>query len=256
VDANDLTLLLIAATAAGWIDAVVGGGGLLLIPAMLIGVPQLPTVTILATNKFTASLGTTSAAITYARRIPVDWKIAGPAAALAMPVAGLGAWLASSVPTSALRPAVLGILVAVALFVTFRPAMGTVTQPSKRTSTRAAVAIALAGGGIALYDGVFGPGTGTFLILTLTTVVGANYLHASAMAKIINVATNFGALIVFAIGGHIHWRLGALMAIGNIAGAQLGARMALRKGSHFVRIVLLAVVCGLVARIGWDLYQS
>ncbi|MBV1853056.1 sulfite exporter TauE/SafE family protein [Catellatospora tritici] len=252
MDAGTLTLLLTAATAAGWVDAVVGGGGLLLLPALLIGLPNVPVATVLGTNKMTAIAGTSSAAVLYARRTRIDWRVAGPAAAIAVVVAGIGAWFAGSVPPNAYRPVVLAILVAVALFVTFRPNNGVVAHPEKRTRTRAAIAIALAGGLIALYDGMIGPGTGTFLVLTFTTVIGADFLHGSAMAKMVNAGTNLGALVVFAIGGHVWWPLGAAMAVCNIIGAQLGARLALKRGSGFVRVVLLVVVLALIARLSYD----
>ncbi|WP_020524329.1 TSUP family transporter [Catelliglobosispora koreensis] len=256
MDAGDLALLLIAATAAGWIDAVVGGGGLLLIPAMFVAAPQLPTATVLGTNKLTAIAGTTSAAITFARRTKIPWKTVLPAMALAVPVSGSGAWLAGSIPASVFRPIVLAVLVFVAVFVTFRPAMGTIAHPSRDTVPRRTLAIAVAGAAIAFYDGMIGPGTGTFLILTFVSTIGADFLHASAMAKLINLATNFGALIVFSFNGHVLWTLGLAMAAGNIIGAQLGARLAIRKGAGFVRLILLTVVCGLIARLAYDQWFS
>jgi uncharacterized membrane protein YfcA len=256
VDPDTVGVLLLAAAAAGWVDAIVGGGGLLLLPALLIAAPTMPLATALGTNKLTAITGTTTAAITYARRTTVDWRVAGPAAACAVVASGLGAALASSVPAGAFKPIVLGVLVGVALFVTLRPRMGLIPEPHKRTSGRVAAAVALAGGLIAFYDGMVGPGTGTFLVLTFTTVVGADFLHASAMAKLVNAGTNLGALIVFAIGGHVWWLLGAGMAVCNIAGAAVGARMALRRGSGFVRAVLLVVVLALVGRLGYDLAHT
>jgi len=112
--------------------------------------------------------------------------------------------------------------------------------------------IALGGGAIAFYDGAIGPGTGTFLVLAFTSVIGADFVHGSALAKILNTGTNLGALVVFGLFGHVNWALGALLAACNIVGAQLGARLALKRGARFIRIVLLTVVLGLVARLGWD----
>ncbi|WP_184833114.1 sulfite exporter TauE/SafE family protein [Allocatelliglobosispora scoriae] len=246
---------MVAATGAGWVDAVVGGGGLLLLPTMLLS-SGLPLPTILGTNKLTAIAGTTSAAITYARRTPIDWPVAGPAAGLAVVFAGAGALVAGSVPPSAYRPVILGVLAAVALFLTFRPSMGLTGDPAKRTTTRMAVMIALGGGVIAFYDGAIGPGTGTFLVLGFTAIIGADFLRGSAMAKLINVGTNFGALVVFGLLGHVNWTLGAILACCNIVGAQFGARMALKRGAGFVRIVLLVVVLALVARLSWDQWHS
>ncbi|WP_233412038.1 TSUP family transporter [Nucisporomicrobium flavum] len=248
--------MLTAATAAGWVDAVVGGGGLLLLPALLIAAPGLPLATALGTNKLAAVAGTSTAAVTYARRTKLDWRVAGPAAGMAVVVSGLGALLAGRVPAAAYRPVVLGVLVAVALFVTLRPAMGLVADPLKRTPARTVAVVALAGGVIAAYDGLIGPGTGTFLVLAFTTVVGADFVHGSAMAKIVNTGTNLGALAVFGATGHVLWLLGAGMAVCNIAGAVLGARMALRRGSGFVRVVLLVVVLALIVKLGVDQYRA
>lgn len=252
MDPASLGLLLTAATLAGWVDAVVGGGGLLLLPALLIAVPGAPVATALGTNKLAAIFGTSTAALTYARRTRIDWRVAGPAAAIAVLVAGVGAALAGTIPAEAYRPAVLAVLVAVALFVTLRPSLGLHATPGRRTPARAAAAIAIAGGGIALYDGMIGPGTGTFLILAFTTVIGANFLHASAMAKLVNAGTNLGALIVFASTGHVMWQLGLAMAACNVIGALIGSRMAIRRGAGFVRAVLLVVVLALIIKLGYD----
>src|SRR5256885_2364134 len=119
-----------------------------------------------------------------------------------------------------------------------------------------AAAVGLAGIVIATYDGAIGPGTGTFLILSWTATLGVDFLHASAMAKAVNVATNLGALVVFALAGHVAWLLGAAMAVANVLGARLGARTALRRGSGFVRVVLLVVVFVLLAKLGLDEFSG
>ncbi|WFE35720.1 TSUP family transporter [Micromonospora sp. WMMD975] len=247
-----LTTLLAAAAVAGWVDAVVGGGGLLLLPALLVAAPGVPVATALGTNKLAAIFGTSTAAVTYARRTTVDWVVAGPAAGLAVLSAGLGAALAGVVPAGAYRPVVLVVLVSVAVFVVLRPRLGVVAQPARRTPARVAVAVGVAGVAVALYDGLIGPGTGTFLVVGFTAVVGADFLHGSAMAKVVNAGTNLGALVVFGVTGHVWWLLGAAMAVCNVAGAVVGARMAVRRGSGFVRVVLLVVVVALVAKVGHD----
>ncbi|SEH01510.1 hypothetical protein SAMN05444920_120214 [Nonomuraea solani] len=243
-------VLLIAAAAAGWVDAVVGGGGLLQLPAVLM--TGMPTVEAMATNKLSSVFGTTSAAVAYARSTKVDREVAVPGAVLAVVCAGLGAWAAASISAEVLRPAVMVVLLAVAAFVTLRPSMGAVPVPHLRTRPRVAVAVATAGVGIAFYDGIMGPGTGTFLIIAFTTILGLDFVAASASAKIINIGTNVGALVVFGLQGHVQWGIGLGMAVCNVAGAQLGARMALRKGTSFVRIVLLCVVVAMVVRMGWQ----
>ncbi|MFG1954354.1 sulfite exporter TauE/SafE family protein [Micromonospora sp. NPDC048830] len=256
VDPLLLTTLLAAAAMAGWVDAVVGGGGLLLLPALLVAAPGVPVATALGTNKLAAIFGTATAAVTYGRRTKLDWRVAGPAAGLAVLTAGVGAALAGAVPAGAYRPVVLVVLLAVAVFVLTRPRLGVVARPERRTRVRVAVAVGVAGLGIALYDGLIGPGTGTFLVLAFTALVGADFVHASAMAKVVNAGTNLGALVVFAATGHVWWLLGAAMAVCNVAGAALGARMALRRGSGFVRVVLLVVVVALVVKLGYDQWRA
>ncbi|RKN41409.1 sulfite exporter TauE/SafE family protein [Micromonospora endolithica] len=252
MDPFSLTTLLAAAALAGWVDAVVGGGGLLLLPALLVAAPGMPVATALGTNKLAAIAGTSTAAVTYARRTRLDWAVAGPSAGLAVCCAGVGAALAGAVPASAYRPVVLGVLVAVALFVVLRPRLGVVAMPWRRTRWRMVAVVALAGVVIALYDGLIGPGTGTFLVVAFTALVGADFVRGSAMAKVVNAGTNLGALVVFAAAGHVWWWLGLAMAVCNVAGAALGARMALRRGAGFVRVVLLVVVFALVGRLGYD----
>ena len=247
---EQVLVLLTAAAAAGWVDAVVGGGGLLQLPAILM--TGMPTVEAMATNKLSSVFGTTSAAVAYARSSKLDREVAIPGAAMAVVSAGLGAWAAASISADVLRPAVMVVLLAVAAFVTLRPSMGALPEPRLRTRARVAAAVATAGLGIAFYDGIMGPGTGTFLIIAFTTILGLDFVSASASAKIINIGTNVGALAVFAVEGHVQWLLGLFMAVCNIGGAQVGARMALKRGAAFVRIVLLCVVVAMVIRLGWQ----
>ncbi|WP_259370965.1 MULTISPECIES: TSUP family transporter [Streptomyces] len=244
--------LLAAAAAAGWVDAVVGGGGLVLIPALMMAFPNLPPSAALGTNKLTAVAGTTVAAVTYARHTRPDRSVALPAAGLAVPAAAFGALSASSLPADWFRPVVMALLIAVAAFVAARPAFGTDLDPDAVGRRRKLFAVGLAGCGIGFYDGIFGPGTGTFLIMTFTGLLAMEFLQASVLAKVVNVGTNLGALTVFATQGRVIWLLGAAMAVCNIVGARLGAGTALRRGSGFVRVVLLVVVAAMVVRLGVD----
>ncbi|WP_329010156.1 TSUP family transporter [Micromonospora rifamycinica] len=252
MDPVSLIGLLVAAALAGGVDAVVGGGGLLLLPALLVAAPGVPVATALGTNKLAAIAGTSTAAVTFARRTRVDWVVAGPAAGVAVVCAGVGAGLAGAVPASAYRPVVLVVLLVVALFVVVRPRWGAVPVPGRRTPVRMVAAVVVCGVGIAVYDGLIGPGTGTFLVVAFTVLVGADFLGGSAMAKVVNAGTNLGALVVFAATGHVWWWLGLAMAVCNVAGAAVGARLALRRGAGFVRVVLLVVVAALVVRLGYD----
>ncbi|MFI6737305.1 sulfite exporter TauE/SafE family protein [Nonomuraea sp. NPDC050451] len=251
---EQVLVLLVAAAGAGWVDAVVGGGGLVQLPAILM--TGLPTVEAMATNKLSSVFGTTSAAVAYARSTKIDRQVALPGAGLAVLSAGLGASAAAAISAEVLRPVVMVVLLGVAAFVTLRPTLGAVPVPHLRTNGRVLAAVAVAGVGIAFYDGIMGPGTGTFLIIAFTTILGLDFVSASASAKIINVGTNLGALVVFGVQGHLNWGLGLGMAVCNVAGAQLGARMALKRGTGFVRIVLLCVVVALVARLAWQQFAA
>ncbi|MCS0634093.1 TSUP family transporter [Streptomyces sp. LP05-1] len=253
VDALGAAGLLGAATAAGWVDAVVGGGGLVLIPALLMAFPALSPAVALGTNKLTAISGTTVAAVTYARRTGPDRSVALPAAGLAVPAAGFGALSASALPAAWFRPVIMALLIVVAVFVAARPAFGAVQESPEAVSRhRRIFVVAFAGCGIGFYDGVFGPGTGTFLIMIFTSLLAMEFLESSALAKVVNVGTNLGALTVFAAQGQVLWTLGAAMAVCNVLGARLGAATALRRGSGFVRTVLLVVVTGMVVKLGVD----
>ncbi|GAA0967078.1 sulfite exporter TauE/SafE family protein [Acrocarpospora macrocephala] len=252
--AEQIVLLLAAALAAGWVDAVVGGGGLLQLPALLLA--GLPPVEAMATNKTASIFGTASAAVTFAGRTKFDRAVAVPAGILAVCFAGAGAALAALLAAEVLKPLVMVVLLAVAAFVTLRPAFGLAPDPRLRTRARVAAAIVASGVFIAFYDGILGPGTGTFLLIAFTSILGLDFVHASATAKIINTGTNLGALLVLGAQGKVVWALGLGMAACNIAGAQLGARMALRRGAGFVRAVLLCVVSALVLRLGYDQFSG
>ncbi|MFJ9581085.1 sulfite exporter TauE/SafE family protein [Streptomyces sp. NPDC101191] len=255
ISLTTLALLCVAALAAGWIDAVVGGGGLLLLPALLLGLPHLPAAQILGTNKAVAIVGTSGAAVTYARKAPVQVGTAVRIGLAALAGSMGGAFFAAGISSEVLRPVIMVVLLAVAGFVMFRPSFGTRPEGAERpplTRARIVTAIVVVGGGIGFYDGLFGPGTGTFLVLSLTAVLHLDLVTASATAKIVNVCTNAGALAMFAYQGHVMWLLAGVMAVFNLAGGMIGARMALRKGSEFVRGVLLVVVFSLVAKLAFD----
>ncbi|MDA2814856.1 TSUP family transporter [Nocardiopsis sp. RSe5-2] len=247
-----LALLLAAAMAAGWVDAVVGGGGLLLLPVLLVAFPNAPVAPLLGTNKLTAVFGTASAAAAYARKVRLRHRLVWPAAGLALLGAGAGAALAGAISSDALRPIVMLVLAAVLVTVIVRPALGASADTARFTPRRIAAAVLVAGAGVAFYDGLIGPGTGTFLIIAFTAVTGMDFVSASASAKIVNTATNVGALAVFAANGDVLWAMGLALAACNVAGAQIGARMALRRGAGFVRAVLVVVVAALLAKLAWE----
>jgi uncharacterized membrane protein YfcA len=248
---GDAMLLCLFALLAGALDAVVGGGGLVQLPALLVVLPQAPVAALLGTNKLASVVGTASAAVTYNRRIPVDRRTAAVMAVAAFLGSGAGALLATSVDGDVLKPVVLVALLAVLAYTIRTPSLGEVERLRLSAGGQRVVAV-LGGAGIGFYDGLVGPGTGSFLVFLLVGAVGLSFLHASATAKVVNTMTNLSALLLFAAGGHVLWALGTAMAVANLLGSQLGTRLALRRGSAWVRRVFIAVVGALVLRLAWD----
>lgn len=251
IDSVVLTLLL-AACFAGFVDAVAGGGGLIQVPALFAGLPREVPATLFGTNKIASIFGTLSAARRYVRAVEMPWQLVLPAAGAAFAFSFGGAAVVAWLPKEVVRPLVLVLLVAVAVYTWSKPDFG-VSKRSPRCDAKYLLASALAVGAVmGFYDGFFGPGAGSFMIFAFVRLFGMDFLHASASAKILNAATNAGALLLFAPSGHVLWSLGLGMAACNIAGAQLGSRLAIRHGSEFVRVVFLVMTTLLIAKIGWD----
>jgi uncharacterized membrane protein YfcA len=249
-----LILVIVAAFAAGWVDAVVGGGGLLQLPALLL-IPGISPVQALATNKLASVFGTATSSVTYYRRARPDIRTALPMAAIALAGSFGGAAVATVLPAAAFKPIIVVALLAVALFTAFRPELGAATR-LRFSGHRHHVMAGAAGLGIGFYDGMIGPGTGTFLVIALVALLGYDFLQASAKAKIVNFATNAGALMLFIPHGAVLWLLGGILAVANVAGSYLGSRMAVSRGAGFIRVVFLVVVIGLIAKLGVDVWSE
>ena len=247
----ELVLVIAASLAAGFIDAIVGGGGLVLVPALFAAYPQAVPATLFGTNKGAAVWGTALAAWRYARRVQLRWRSLLPAIAAALMGSALGAWGATRVDARIWRLALPLILLLLLLYTLAKKDLGTRHQPHHEGRSEIWRA-ALIGGGIGLYDGFFGPGTGSFFVFLFVRVLGYDFLHASASAKLLNTATNASALTLFAATGHIWWGVAACMAVANMAGSWMGSHLALARGAGFVRGVFLVVVGGLILKTGWD----
>ncbi len=252
-DPSALTLLLLALAglSAGFVDAVVGGGGLIQLPALVIGLPGASPVQVLATNKLGSVCGTTASSLTYYRRVKPDPKTFGPLMLLAFAGSLGGAVVASQIPKSAFNPIILVVLVVVGAYVLFKPSIGTITE-LRFAGHRHAVAAMLAGLVIGFYDGALGPGTGSFFVFTLVGLLGYNFLEASAKARMANWATNVAALCVFIPQGAVMWKVGLIMGACNLLGGYIGARTAVARGSAFVRAFFVIVVSAFTLRIGYD----
>ncbi|MEZ2391099.1 sulfite exporter TauE/SafE family protein [bacterium RCC_150] len=249
-----LVMIVVAGFAAGWIDAVVGGGGLIQLPALLL-VPGISPVQALATNKMGSIFGTTTSAATYYRRVGPDLKTAIPMAVIALAGSFGGAILAANLPASVFKPIIVVALIAVAVFTALRPNAGELTALRHVGHKHYVVACAI-GAAIGFYDGLIGPGTGSFLVIALVSAMGYAFLEASAKAKIVNMATNAGALLFFLPHGSLLWGVGLVLGLANMAGGYLGARAAVKKGSGFVRAVFLLVVAALIIKLGMDVWND
>jgi len=246
-----LALLALAGLAAGFVDAVVGGGGLVQLPALLLGLPGAAPVEILGTNKLAGVCGTSVSSVTYYRRVRPDPRTFLPLMALAFAGAVLGALVASHIPASAFDPIVLVVLVVVGAYVLFKPSLGdkTALRFAGHQHTAAAMLTGLA---IGFYDGALGPGTGSFFVFTLVGLLGYNFLEASAKARLANWATNLAALCVFVPQGAVLWKVGLIMGGANLLGGYIGARTAVSRGTRFVRVFFIVVVSGFIIRIGGE----
>jgi hypothetical protein len=254
IQLTTIILIVVAGFAAGWVDAVVGGGGLLQLPALLL-VPGITPVQALATNKMGSIFGTTTSAVTYYGRVKPDLRTAIPMAVIALVGSFGGAVLAANLPASVFKPIIVAALVAVALFTALKPNVGDITLLRHDGRTHYVVAC-LIGAVIGFYDGLIGPGTGSFLIIALVSAMGYAFLEASAKAKIVNMATNAGALIFFLPHGSLLWGVGLVLGLANMAGGYVGARTAVKQGSRFIRAVFLLVVGALIIKLGFDVWQE
>lgn len=252
LDPAQWALLGSAALAAGLVDAMVGGGGLIQLPMMFTALPQALPAVLLGTNKLAAVAGTAGAGWHYARRRPPPWPVVLPALALAFVGAALGAWAVTQVPAAPLRLALPWVLLALLVY-TARSTAGAEHAPHADARRNRAVA-GTGAAAIGFYDGFLGPGTGAFLKVLYTRGLGFDFLHAAAPAKLGNVASNLAALMVFVAQGMVDWRLGVWMAGWNFAGGQLGSRIALARGSRFVRRCFLLLVGLLVIKTFHDAY--
>jgi uncharacterized membrane protein YfcA len=251
----DFLILGLAAFFAGMVDAVVGGGGLIQLPALFTVLANTAPATLLGTSKLAGVWGTGAAAVTYLRKVRVEWNTALPAAVSAFVFAFLGACTVTHVPPDTLRALLPMLLLAVGLYTFARKDFGTSHAPVYSGLAERMFAV-LIGAGIGFYDGFFGPGTGSFLLFLFIRFFGFDFIGASAAAKIVNVACNIAALLWFGSGGHVLLQLGAVMAVCNILGAVCGSRLALHYGSDWIRKVFLGVIAFLFFKTLFDALRN
>lgn len=238
----------------GLIDAAVGGGGLIQLPALLNALPQYSLATVFGTHKLAVLAGNLSSLFSYTKRIKIRWKLMFPIMASAFIFAFFGALSVSIIPKRFMEHAVLFIMIAMAVYTFIKKDFG-LAGSNKHCGPREILLGILFGGLIGFYDGVFGPGSGSLLLFVFVKYFGLDFLNASASAKLVNLGTFSAALIFFVPSGNVLWAIGGMVALCNIAGSLAGVFLALRFGSGFIRIFFLILLIFLISRMGLAIFS-
>ena len=250
----ETVLILLASCFAGMVDAIVGGGGLILVPALFATFPAAPPATLLGTNKCASVWGTSLATYQYSKRVQLAWRALLPAALFALAGSFAGAWSVTQIDPNFIRKLMPVILLVVLIYTLVKKDMGVTHKPRQNKNHERIIACVI-GAAIGWYDGFFGPGTGSFFIFLFVRFLGYDFLNASASAKLLNVATNVAAIILFALKGHVWWHIGLMMAVANMVGSYIGSHLALKHGTGFVRWVFVMVVSLLIIKTGMVAFQ-
>lgn len=252
---SEIIILCIAAFAAGFIDAIVGGGGLVQTPAVLVTLPHYPVATLLGTTKIPSFAGTSIASYQYAKKIKLQWKLVLTMCAIALIAAITGSYTVTIISNQYMKPVIFCVLIVVAVYTYTKKNFGTAVEkdihPKHELLYGALFALA-----IGFYDGFIGPGAGSFLVLFFIGALGFDFLKASAHAKFVNLATNIGSIIYFGGSGHILYHYALPMAVFNVSGSFIGSRLAIAKGNTFIRVFFLLVVAGTIIRFGYDIFVT
>lgn len=247
----ELIIVTLASLMGGFIDSIVGGGGLVLVPVLFATFPNAPPATLFGTNKGASFWGTAAATWQFSRKVDMPWHALAPAAGAALVASLGGAWLVTQISAEFLRKLLPAILVAVLVYTVMKKELGREHTPRFAGRQEMLVASGI-GAVIGFYDGFFGPGTGSFFVFLLVRILGYDFLHASASAKLLNSASNLSALVLFAWKGHVWWHFAVAMAIANVLGSFIGTHMAMKHGTGFVRGMFILVVSALILKTGYD----
>ena len=249
----ELLIVSMASLLAGFVDSIVGGGGLILVPALFAVFPAAHPATLFGTNKGASVWGTAFATWQFSRRVEMRWAALLPAAGAGFVASFAGAWLVTVVSPDYLRKLLPLVLLVVLIYTVAKKDLGRTHTPRFSGAAEQWVAASV-GTLIGFYDGFFGPGTGSFLVFLFVRLLGYDFLSASASAKLVNTATNLAALLLFVAKGHIWWHFVVAMALANVAGSLLGTRLALKHGTGFVRVFFMVVVSALILKTGYDAF--
>jgi uncharacterized protein len=237
---------------AGFIDSIVGGGGLIQLPALLFTLPEYPVPKLLGTGKIPSISGTLTSAYQYSLHVNFQWKLLLSTALCSCIASFMGSSLVNYLDNQLLKPLILILLIGVALYTFFKKDFGTL-KTKEINASKSIVYGVIIGISLGFYDGFFGPGTGSFLILAFISILGFDFIHASAHAKIVNVFTNLGSILIFGWQGNIIWSYALPMAVFNLIGSFIGSRMAILRGNTFVRKIFLFVIFLMIVRYGYDI---
>lgn len=249
----ELLLVTFTSALAGFVDAVVGGGGLILLPTLFAVYPNAAPATLLGTNKSASVWGTLFATYQYSQRVHMNWAVLLPAAMVTMFSAFAGSWTVTQMSPSFLRQLLPLVLLAVLAYTLVRKDMGRHHAP-RFNGTQELWAACTVGLCIGFYDGFFGPGTGSFFVFLLVRWLGYDFLNASAAAKLLNLSSNIASVVLFGLKGHVWWHMALPLAMANVAGSLLGTRMALQHGVGFVRGMFIVVVSALICKTSYDAF--
>lgn len=253
MDTFTLILLCVAAFSAGFVDAIVGGGGLIQTPAALVLLPDLPVSTVIGSIKIPSFSGTFFAARQYLKKVQLNWKLTFVMCMTAFVAAFAGSELLTLVSNKYMKPVIFIVLILVAIYTYTKKDFGQQVHKkhSDKKVIRLSILISLV---IGFYDGFIGPGAGSFLVLAFIAILGFDFLQASANAKIVNLSTNLGSIVLFLLKGSILWTVAIPMAISNAVGGMIGASLAIKKGNQFIRIFFLIIVIATLLRFGYDVF--
>jgi uncharacterized protein len=247
--------LCLAAFTAGLIDSIAGGGGLIQMPIGLMLLPNLPVSTVIGTLKIPSFAGTFFSALQYAKTIRVNWKFIFLLGVLALIASFTGSYLLTLISNIFLKPILLVVLIVVAIYTYVNKDFG--SKKKEKLGSKIylfyAILISLS---IGFYDGFIGPGAGSFFIVGYIAILKFDFLKASTYAKLINLFTNLGSILLFLSKGKIIWSIALPMAVSNSIGAYLGAKLAILKGNKFIRSIFLSVIVIVLIRFAFDVYNQ
>ncbi len=255
IDATLLLLTALAGFAAGLIDSIVGGGGLVLTPAMLNLHPGLNILQAIGTQRTSSIMGTSVAAWNYLRKIHIERRILLPTCAAAMAASAIGVQFAKRLDPDLLKWTVLTICVILAVYTVFRKDLGLKEERRFHPKHESLAALSI-GTATGFYNGLIGPGTGTIMVFAFVSFLGLDFLKSSAVSKAANVSADISSWTVLMLSGFVLWVLAVPLIIGNMLGSYIGSHMAIRKGQTFVRAVFLVIVLALIARQAWQLLMA